>query len=501
MAEKAYLAVDLGASGGRVLAGSLDGRRLALKEVRRFSNGPVALAGHLYWDLPRLWADVCDGLRAAAEVLGRSRRIVSVGVDAWGVDYGLLGANDELLGLPIHYRDGRTRGLVEYACGLVPRDEIFAETGLQFLEINTLYQLLAAQRAGSPVFSAARSLLMIPDLFHWLLTGEKANEITNASTTQLFNPATRDWSRTLIERFALPAEIFGPLVQPGAVLGPLRKSVAADVGLADASVVLPGTHDTASAVAAVPAASTSDKNGGPDWCYISSGTWSLVGLESPRPVVTPQCQSYNFTNEAGIGGTTRLLKNITGLWLLQECRRIWRRAGREYTWQQMDQMAQAAPPLVALVNPDDPRFTAPDDMPAAIQEACRQAGQRVPESDGAIARCALESLALRCRQVLGWLEELSGAALSTIHIVGGGAQNGLLCQMTADACGRRVLAGPTEATSIGNILVQAIADGELATLTEARQIVRASFPLDEYTPHATTSPSWDDAFERFVGLG
>jgi rhamnulokinase len=481
----------LGASSGRVVAGRFHSDQVTLEEIHRFENGPVPLGQHLHWDLPRLWSDILDGLQAAADRYGR--QIASIGVDTWGVDYGLLTASGELVGHPVHYRDARTSGMIERAEQIVSREEIFAETGLQFMQFNTLFQLLAEKLSGSRMLEIADSMLMMPDLFHWLLTGERSNELTNATTTQLYNPLRGDWSETLIDRFELPRQIFGPLAQPGTDLGPLRGEVASRTGLQGVRVVLPGTHDTASAVAAVPAESGSSEK--PDWCYISSGTWSLMGLELPRPVVTPQCAAYNFTNEGGVGGTTRLLKNITGLWLLQKCRRAWQREGRDYSWEELNRLADEAAPLVSLINPDDGRFLAPEDMPQAIREACRQSGQPLPESEGAVVRCALESLALKCRQVLGWLEELSGSQVRTIHIVGGGTKNKALCQMTADACGRTVVAGPAEGTALGNLMVQAIAGGDVGSLAQARALVRRSLPLAQYDPRP--DDRWDEALARF----
>jgi len=488
-----FLAVDLGASSGRVVAGAFSGKRLALEEVSRFGNGGVLANDRLYWDLLSLWSSIKDGLRAAGTKYGE--RIVSVGVDTWGVDFGLLDAQGELLGNPVHYRDRRTEGILDDAFQVVPRDQIFAQTGLQFMQFNTLYQLYAMRRAKSPILDAARSLLMMPDLFHWLLSGEKSNEYTDATTTQFFNPQQNDWARPLLERFDLPQHLLGPVTAPGTRLGPLRAAVAAEVG-ANMQVVLPGTHDTASAVMSVPAASKPGEK--PDWCYISSGTWSLMGLEVPAPIVNDRCRQLNFTNEGGVGGTIRLLKNIAGLWLVQQCRAIWLREGREYDWNQLTHMAQEAKPLASLVDPDDPRFVAPDNMPAAIQQYCQETGQPVPESDGAVIRCALESLALRYRMVIGWLEQLNGGPLTTIHIVGGGTQNRLLCQMAADACHRRVVAGPIEATAIGNVMMQALANGDVSSIAEAREVIRGSFAVDEYAP--VNPEPWHAAYERFTKL-
>jgi rhamnulokinase len=489
-----FLAVDLGASSGRVVAGELSGKRLVLEEVSRFENGGTLANDRLYWDLLNLWANIKNGLRAACAKYGE--RIVSVGVDTWGVDFGLLAARDELLSNPVCYRDRRTEGIFDHAFQVVSRDDIFAQTGLQFMPFNTLFQLYAMRREGSPLLDSAQSLLMMPDLFHWLLSGEKSNEYTNATTTQFFNPQQNDWAYPLLESFDIPKRLLGAVTPPGTRLGPLRASLAAEVGGHRMQVVLPGTHDTASAVMAVPAASVPGRK--PDWCYISSGTWSLMGIEVPGPVVNNRCRELNFTNEGGVGGTIRLLKNIAGLWLVQQCRAVWQREGRDYDWNQLTQMAQAAKPLASLIDPDDPRFVAPENMPNAIRDYCRETGQPVPESEGAVIRCALESLALRYRMVIGWLEQLNGGPLDTIHIVGGGTQNRLLCQMAADACDRRVVTGPIEATAIGNVMMQAVSNGDVASIAEAREVIRGSFAVDEFVPSAPEP--WSEAFERFTKL-
>ena len=337
---------------------------------------------------------------------------------------------------------------------------------------------------------------MIPDLFHWLLSGEKANELTDVSTTQLYNPRQQDWSRLLIERLGLPAKIFGPIVPPGTKLGKLRGEVADATGLAGVEVVLPGAHDTASAVLAVPAETFAEAR--PNWCYISSGTWSLMGVETAEPVINEACAKFNFTNEGGIGGATRLLKNIAGLWIVQECRRIWHQQGQSYTWDDLTRMALAARPLATIINPDDPRIVAPSDMPSLIRALAAEANEPIPQDPGEVIRCALESLALRYRQVHRTLESLIAGPIDTVHIVGGGTQNKLLCQMTADACGRRVVAGPVEATALGNVMMQAVAAGSVGSVAEARRVIRESFPVDCYEPQDTAQ--WDEASARFERL-
>ena len=486
MARHVALAVDLGASGGRVVAGGFDGRLLELEEVHRFDNGPVTMAGRLIWDLPRLWQEVSLGLRAAAARHGRA--VSSVGVDTWGVDFSFLAADGDLLANPVCYRDARTRGMLSATTAAVPREEIFAATGLQFMEINSLYQLMALKHAESRVLAAADRLLMIPDLFHWLLSGVASNERTNASTTQCFDPRSGDWARPLMERLGLPPRIFGPISDPGTVLGPMRPDVAAETGLTGVRVVLPGTHDTASAVAAVPADEPPSPR--PEWCYVSLGTWALIGAELDRPLVTPECLARNFTNEAGIGGTTRLLKNVCGLWLVQQCRAAWQRAGQEWSWDQLTALAAEAPPLVTLVDPNHPSLVAPADMPAAIRALARASGEPEPETTAATVRAALESVAAAVRRTLGELDSLLGRRVGRVHVVGGGVKNSLLCQMIADATGRPVVAGPVEATAIGNLLVQLLARDGKVDLRAIRRVVRDTFEPVRYEPK--DAARWND---------
>ena len=492
MSEQCYLGVDLGAESGRVVAGLFDGHSVRLEELHRFPNGPVNVGGTLRWNVLGLWHEIQQGLAAAAARFGDEIR--SIAVDTWGVDYVLLSAQDELLGLPWHYRDERTTGMLATACERVPREEIFAATGLQFMELNTLYQLLAMKRDHPELLDQARRLLLIPDYFHWLLCGSRVVEFTNATTTQCFDPARNDWATELLGRFGLPGEIFPEVVPPGTSLGRLRSDVAAAAGLDRINVIAPATHDTGSAVAAVP----TDRTGSASWTYISSGTWSLMGAEVNGAVTGPSTLAVNATNEGGIDGTFRLLKNIMGLWLVQECRRAFARDGRDVDYGTLTRQATDAPAFVSLVNPDDPSFLKPPCMPTAIRDFCRRTGQPEPASDGAMIRCALESLALKYRDVLEQIESLTGETSEVIHVVGGGSQNGLLNQFTADACGRPVIAGPVEATVLGNVLVQARADGALDSLGDIREVVANSTQPDTFTP---TNPSaWDKARERFAGL-
>ena len=493
-----YLALDLGAESGRGLVGRFDGDRIALEEVHRFPNGPVRMLDTLHWDVPRLFDEMKVALRKAAAA---NPGLDGVGVDTWGVDFGLVGRGDTLLGNPVHYRDARTEGMLEAAFRRVPRERIYEITGLQFMPFNTAYQLLAMRLADSPLLAAAETLLMMPDLFAWLLTGRRVGERTDASTTQLLDPRSGAWSDELCRAFDLPRAILPDLIEPGTEIGPLRASVADEVGSPRLTVLAPPTHDTAAAVAAVPVVRPSgvvDVIGPPDWCYLSSGTWSLLGVEVPRPVITAETLRHNFTNEGGVAGTTRLLKNIMGLWLVQESRRTWARAGRDLSYDELIPRAASARPFAALVDPDDVSFMAPGDMPARISAFCARTGQAPPEDEGAVVRCALESLALKYRWTIERIEQILDAAIRTIHVVGGGSKNALLCQFTADACGRVVLAGPIEATGLGNVLLQAMGRGRIGSLADARAIVARSFPATVYEPR--DAAAWDEAAGRFAGL-
>jgi rhamnulokinase len=490
-----YLALDLGAESGRGLLGRFDGEQLVLEEIHRFPNGPVKMLDTLYWDLPRLFAEIKTALGKAAS---SEDGLDGIGVDTWGVDFGLVGRGDTLLGNPVHYRDARTDGMLQAAFQRVPRERIYEITGLQFLPFNTIYQLLALKHTASPLLDVAETLLMMPDLIGWLLTGRRAGERTDASTTQLLDPRTGAWSDELCQSLDLPRAILPPLIESGSELGPLRSSLADELGIArPVTVMAPATHDTASAVAAVPA-SGSASSAPPDWCYLSSGTWSLLGVEVSRPVINAETMRYNFTNEGGVAGTTRLLKNIMGLWLVQESRRTWARAGREMTYEELTARAQVAPPFSALVDPDDTSFLAPGDMPARLAAFCTRTGQAPPRDEGAFVRCCLESLALKYRWTIERLEAILGTTIKTIHVVGGGTKNELLCQFTADACGRPVHAGPVEATAIGNILMQAIGREKLGSIADLREVVARSFPVTVYEPRDPSA--WNDAHARFAAL-
>lgn len=492
MSQQVYLGVDLGAESGRVMAGLWDGKRMQLEEMHRFPNGGVAIADSLRWNTVGLWNEIQTGLTAAAKKFGKS--VISVGVDTWGVDFALLSKSGEVLGLPFHYRDARTRGILPKAFARVPREEIFASTGLQFMELNTLFQLLALQRSSPELLTAAETLLLTPDFLHFCLSGARVCEFTIATTTQCVNPKKRAWATDLLQKFGLPTKIFPDIVPPGTRIGQLRPALGERTGLGPIGVVAPAAHDTASAVAAVPTQNT----GKPNWAYLSSGTWSLLGVEVQDALISPRVLELSLTNEGGIDGTYRLLKNIMGLWLVQQCRRAFAEKGKDYSYDQLVQMASEAAPFRSLVNPNDDRFLNPTDMPKAIQEFCRDTGQPVPETEGELVRCVFESLALTYATVLDGLEELTGTKIEVVHVVGGGSRNKVLNPFTASACGRPVVAGPVEATVLGNLLVQARSHGEIRSLAEIRSAVRESSEVTQYEPE--NSAAWQDARGRFAGL-
>ncbi len=491
-AVQTYLGVDIGAESGRVMAGLWDGRHIRLEETHRFGNGPVPIGGTQRWDLLHLWKEIRAGLARA----GRdSANVRSVGVDTWGVDYVLQDKHGEWMGLPFCYRDIRTQGSVEELCNSIPRAEIFAQSGLQFMEINTLCQLLAAKRQNPALLEKAHRLLMIPDWIHWALSGATAAEFSNATTTQFLHPKTRQWSRGLLERLEIPTHFLPEIVMPGTDLGPLLSDVAAGTGLADVRVVAPATHDTGSAVAGVPAGAL----GNGRWAYISSGTWSLMGVEISEALLSPEALALNFTNEGGVDGTYRLLKNIVGMWLLQQLRAGFAAKNGTTDYGALVQLASHAAPLRSFIHPDSPEFLRSTDMIRSIQDFCKRTGQPVPETEGELVRCVLESLALRYRQVLQSLETITGNRIEVVHIVGGGSRNALLNQFTADACQRPVIAGPVEATALGNVLFQARAAGELGSMAEIRAVIRDSFQSEmrEFHPNAESLADWESAAARW----
>ena len=481
-ASGAYLAFDLGAESGRAFLGKLRSGVLEIREIHRFPNEPVAYGSGSHWDVARLWFEMRRALGAVDE-----NELSGIGVDAWGVDYALLGERGELLLNPRHYRDRRNVGAMEEVLELISKDDIYRTTGIQFMPINTLNQLFAASRDTPRLLAAADRLLMIPDLFHYWMTGTAVCEYTVATTTQFVNPATRAWAGDLLDRLGLPANLPAEIVEPGAVVGTLLPTIGAHGSQRGTPVIAPASHDTASAVAAVRARDHT--------AFLSSGTWSLVGIELDAPVITDQAMKLNFTNEGGVGGTTRLLKNVMGLWMLQRCRRSFSDRGREYTYAELMEAARTAPPFHCLVDPDDGSFLNPDDMPDAIDRFCRKCDQPTPDGPGAYARTILESLALKYRLVLRNLESLIGRRIDTIRVVGGGSRNRMLNQFTADATGKFVLAGPCEAAALGNIGVQLVATGAVGSLAEAREIIGHSFPAEAFTPGDAVP--WDAAAERF----
>ncbi|WP_428938133.1 rhamnulokinase [Fontivita pretiosa] len=487
MSTHNYLAFDLGAESGRAVLGTLDpSGRLSLQEKHRFANPTGRMLGHLHWNLLQQWEELKTGLRQAGEPLA------GIGVDTWGVDFGLVAADGSILGFPYMYRDDRTEGMMEQAFSRVPRETIFEHTGIQFMRFNSLFQLFAMVQAKSPLLEATQTLLFMPDLFNYLFTGVRKSEFSIATTSQMYDPRQKRWATQMLQQLGIPPRILPEIVPSGTILGPISGDVAGECGIrTEIPVIAPGCHDTASAVAAVPGQ-------GQDWCYISSGTWSLMGVEIDQPIINDKTLEYNYTNEGGVGGKIRLLKNIMGLWLVQECRRQFAREGHEHTYAELTQMAEGAAEFVAIIDPDHAPFLSPGDMPGKIERFCRQTNQPVPTTRGQYIRACLESLALTYRRTLAGLEDILGRKIATIHIVGGGSQNQLLNQMTADACARPVLAGPVEATAIGNILVQAMARGQVKSLTEARRIVQASFPVSRYEPRDTAK--WDQAYARYCQI-
>jgi rhamnulokinase len=484
-----FLAIDLGAESGRAILAAFDHEQLSLTEVHRFPNGPVRLPDGLHWDILRLWSEIKAALHIATHKHGV--QLAGIGIDTWGVDYGLLDRSGALIGNPYHYRDSRTDGLVDEACRHLPRERIFDLTGIQFMQLNTLYQLFSMVVQQSPSLQIAETFLTMPDLLNYWLSGQKVCEFTMATTTQCYDPRRREWSQPLLAALGIPLHIFPEVVQPGTVLGPVLPEIAKETGCGAVPVIAPACHDTGSAVAAVPA---ENKN----FAWISSGTWSIMGAEAGGPIVNAQSLNYNFTNEGGVNGTWRFSKNIMGLWLVQECRRTWARAGEELSYTEITRLASEAEPFQAVIDVDAAAFFQPGDMPARIQEYCERTQQPVPESKGAIARCALESLALKYRWGLDRLEEMLGYRLDPIHIIGGGTQNRLLNQLAADATRRSVVAGPGEATAIGNVLMQAVALGHLKSLDEARAVVRQSFKPERYEPRS--SAEWDAAYQKLGNL-
>jgi rhamnulokinase len=488
MATRNMAAVDLGAESGRVMLARFDGRRLSLEEVHRFPNRPVTLRGHRFWNILALWDETLSGLRKARQVAGT---LDSIGVDTWGVDYGLVDAGGFLLGQPFQYRDQRTDGVMEKVFARVPRDVLYAWTGIQFLPFNTLFQLYAHEQMQPGELGHAYRLLMIPDLLHSWLCGSLTTELTNTTTTQCWNPIAGAWVTDLLNQLAIPTTMLPPVVEAGTLLGEVLPELRGDLGAAQ--VVAPATHDTGSAIAATPVSLP----GG--WGYISSGTWSLVGLELQRPVMTPEALAANCTNEGGVFSTTRFLKNVMGLWLLQECQRRWAHDDRARDYDTLLADVDGVPPFAALIDPDDPRFLAPEDMPAAINAQLLEHGQTPLQAPAAFARCIMESLVLRYREVFHHISQLADTTINVVHVLGGGARNARLNQWLADALNVPVIAGPYEATAQGNALMQLVGLGELHSLEEVRTIAQNA-PTQVFSPRTAHPAVWNEAAQRFSAI-
>lgn len=483
------LAFDFGASSGRAILGRYDGRRLSIATVHQFPNGPVYCAGRMHWDVLRFITEIQDGIRKAVREAGGP--LNSMGIDTWGVDFGLLDRRGELLGNPYHYRDPRTEGMFDQAFRRMPQQEIFARTGVAFQPFNTLYQLLATQIHAPEILANASSLLLMPDLLAYLLTGERGTEYTDASTTQMLDARSRTWDNGLLSAMEFPTHLFIDPTPPGAIRGLLTASVAGEIGIDPIPVVAVASHDTASAVVATPLKK-------PDSAFLSSGTWSLLGAEVDQPRLRPEVMEWNFTNEGGVGGTYRLLKNVMGLWILQECQRNWAAAGHERTYAELVALAESDREEVAFIDPDHHTFYAPGNMVDRIRMFCEKTGQRPPATEGSIVRCILTSLAFKYRVAIDRLDALLGAPVGALNIVGGGTRNELLNRLTADAIRRPVFAGPAEATAVGNILMQLHACGELKDIDEMRALVRASFPLQTYEPR--TASDAESGYGRFTAI-
>ena len=485
------LAIDLGASSGRGIIGTFDGEKITLEENHRFPNEPVMVAGQFTWDIVRILHEIKTSIRKCAN--SEDRDIDSIGFDTWGVDFGFLDKKGHLLSNPVHYRDLGTVGIPAYSEAIVSADEVYDITGIQVLELNSLYQLLAVQKNSPEILDIATDMLFVPDLLNYFLTGYKQTEYTIASTSQLLDAKTRDWSYELIEKFGLPEKLFSKVVKPGTVCGSFLPSLSEEFGGINPKVISVAAHDTGSAVLAVPAKSEK-------FIWISSGTWSIMGTETKDPVISEKSKEYNFTNEGGYGDTIRFSKNITGLWVEQESKRQWEREGEKISFAELAEMAAEAEPLRCFIDTDDARFATPGNIPKRIADYCRETGQFVPQTKGEIVRCILESLAMRYRYTVECIDEMCGERIPAINIVGGGTKEEQLSQFAATACGRPVYAGPVEATAIGNIAAQAIALGAIKDMWEAREIIANSFEIKEYQPETDKMAAWDEAYGRFLKL-
>jgi len=484
-----YLAFDFGAESGRAIAGSIRHNKLILEEIHRFRNRQIEGAGHIHWDFSYLLDELKKGIRLAVKKGYKNLR--GIGIDTWGVDYGLLDGKGNLLENPYAYRDSRTDGMMEIAFELIPRDELYSITGIQFMQINSVFQLFSEAASGKGNLKDCKNLLFMPDLFNFFMTGEKLSEYTIASTSQLLNAVTKEWEPVIFEKLGLPLQIMSPLIQPGNVIGKLEENIAEDTGVRDAEVIAVGSHDTASAIAAVPAES-------PNWAYLSSGTWSLVGIEIDEPVINEDSLHNNFTNEGGVNGKIRFLRNTMGLWILQRCLHSWRKKIKSLNYNDLSEMAEGSPPFISIIDPDNIRFLNPPDMPLAIQAYCSDTGQPVPEKKGEIVRCILESLALKYRFIIDKINTMHSPPVETLHIVGGGSKNELLNRFSSCATGLPVIAGPSEATALGNILTQAITKKELSGYKEGRRMTGASFPLKYYEPE--NKERWNEVYHTMKSM-
>ncbi len=485
--NKQVLAFDFGASSGRAILGRFDGVKIELEEIHRFSNDPVLIGGTLYWDVLRLMHEIKQGL-IKSKGCGK---IDSLAIDTWGVDFGLIDAKGNLLENPVHYRDTRTQGMMEEIFEVVPKEDIYMQTGIQFMNINTLFQLYYLKTRRPELLERADKMLMMPDLFLYMLTGRQQSEFTIASTGQLIDAQSSDWAYTLFEKLGLPTDILCPVAYPGQVSAPLSTELCEELGIDPIPVVSIASHDTASAVVAVPTASTASD----DFVYISSGTWSLMGIESQKPLINDQTFAFNFTNEGGYGKTTRFLKNIMGLWLIQESRRQWIREGADVSYADLEYEALECEAFKAFINPDEDILGTPGDMPNRIRDLCRKTGQPVPEKRGEVVRCIYESLAIKYRVTKDQIETVTGKKYADLHIVGGGTKDKLLSQFTANSTGSRVIAGPIEATALGNMAVQLMAQDAISSLSDARKVIAASFDLKYYQPE--DQKTWESALEKY----
>lgn len=484
---KRVLAFDFGASSGRAIIGCFDGDKITLEEVHRFSNDPVSVGGTVYWDVLRLFYEIKQGIIKAKIAGGFD----SIGIDTWGVDFGLIDSEGKLMENPVHYRDARTTGLVDEAFKTMPKEKLYGITGIQFMELNTLFQLIALKKYRPWMLERADKMLFMPDLFGYMLTGKMCAEYSIASTSQLIDLDKRTWSKEILDAFGIKESVFAPLVQPGTVLGELSKEVCEECGVDPVPVISVCGHDTQSAITSVPC-----EDG--DFAFLSSGTWSLFGTELDKPIVNETSMNINITNEGGFDGSTGFLKNIIGLWLIQESRRQWKREGKEYSYADLEKLALAAEPFKCFIDPDAPEFVPHGNIPERVREFCRKTGQYVPETVGEIMRCIYESLAMKYRLTFEKLRECTERDYPVIHVIGGGTKDGLLCQMTANSCDRTVKAGPIEATVMGNVAVQLMSDGSVKNIGQARKIVAESSELKTFEPKDTDK--WAKAYEDFLKI-